>query len=112
MPETTENYHRVPVANKKKGNQLRTINIGKGIKALYDPKRKVIVTYLFDVDQYTMKQAKEWVKKHKDSADYGQSAHNQYLVEVLRQDREFIVSDVEKRLVGNDVSNGGESGST
>jgi len=68
MPETTENYHRIPVARKKKGNELRTISIGKGIKALYDPKRKIIVTYLFSVKSYTMKQAKQWVKKHKNSA--------------------------------------------
>ena len=69
MPETTENFHHIPVARKKKGNELRTISIGKGIKALYDPKRKVIVTYLLSVDKYTMKKAKEWVKKHKSSAD-------------------------------------------
>lgn len=68
MPETTENYHRIPVARKKKGNELRTISIGKGIKALYDPKRKIIVTYLFSVKQYSMKEAKQWVKKHKNSA--------------------------------------------
>lgn len=68
MPETTKNYHRIPVANKKKGNELRTITLGKGIKALYDPKRKVIVTYLFSVDKYTMKEAKQWIKKNKSSA--------------------------------------------
>jgi hypothetical protein len=68
MPETTENFHHVPVANKKKGNELRTITLGKGIKALYDTKRKVIVTYLFSVDQYTMKEAKQWIKKHGSSA--------------------------------------------
>jgi hypothetical protein len=68
MPETTENYHRIPVVRKKKGNELRTITLGKGIKALYDPKRKVIVTYLFSVDQYTMKEAKLWIKKHNSSA--------------------------------------------
>ncbi len=69
MPETTENFHHIPVASKKKGNELRTISIGKGIKALYDPKRKVIVTYLFSVKQYSMKEAKQWIKKHKSSAD-------------------------------------------
>jgi hypothetical protein len=67
--ETTENYHRIPVANKKKGAKIRTISISKGIKALYDVTNKTIVTYLFDRDQYTMKQAKEWVKKHKDNAE-------------------------------------------
>lgn len=69
MPETTTNFHHVPAVNKKKGNKLRTITIGKGIKALYDTKRKLIVTYLFSVDQYTMKEAKQWVKKHSSSAN-------------------------------------------
>lgn len=69
MPETKTSFHHIPVVSKKKGNELRTISIGKGIKALYDPKRKVIVTYLFSVKQYSMKEAKQWIKKHKSSAD-------------------------------------------
>lgn len=83
MPETTENYHRIPVSKPKKNAIIRTISLGKGIKALYDAKNKVILTYLFDVEQYTMKQAKEWVKKHKNSAAFAQSAHNQYLIGLL-----------------------------
>jgi len=70
MPETTQQYHRIPAARKKKGNELRTISLGKGIKALYDIKRKMIVTYLFDRTKYTMKKAKEWVKKRKSSASH------------------------------------------
>jgi hypothetical protein len=62
MPETTTTFHRVPAAKNKKGNELRTVSLGKGVKALYDPKRKIIVTYLFDKTKYTMKQAKAWVK--------------------------------------------------
>jgi len=80
MPETTENFHHVPVASKKKGNELRTITIGKGIKALYDPKRKIIVTYLFSVKQYTMKEAKQWVKKHKGNTAILQAVENMSLV--------------------------------
>jgi hypothetical protein len=68
MPETTENFHRVPTGKRtKKGEKIRTITVSKGIKALYDVKNKVIITYLFDKDKYTMKQAKEWVNKHKGS---------------------------------------------
>jgi len=67
MVETTENYHRIPVAAKKKGAKIRTITISKGIKALYDAKNKIIVTYLFSVKQYSMKEAKAWVKSHKGS---------------------------------------------
>jgi len=70
MPETTQQFHRVPAEKKKKGNELRTITLGKGIKALYDPKRKLIVTYLFDKTKYTMKQAKEWVKSHNKSESH------------------------------------------
>jgi len=83
MPETTEKYHHVPVAKKKKGNELRTIDIGDGIKALYDIKRKIIVTYLFDVNQYTMKESKKWVEKHKSSAAHIQSMENLILVQRL-----------------------------
>jgi hypothetical protein len=84
MPETTENYHRVPTKKKVKGNPIRTINVSKGIKALYDTKRKIIVTYLFDVKKYTMKEAKEWVSKHKDSAAHRQIITNLNLVEEIR----------------------------
>ena len=73
MPEVTDKYIRIPSGKrKKKGEKIRTINISKGIKALYDVKRKVIVTYLFDKKKYTMKQAKEWVKKNKDNAIHQQ----------------------------------------
>jgi hypothetical protein len=98
MPETTPNYHHIPVAKKKKGNPLRTITLGKGVKALYDYKRKVIVTYLFDVDQYTMKQAKEWVKKHKSSAALLQSAHNQYLSGEFDDYIEDVINIVNEKL--------------
>jgi len=81
MVETTENFHRIPVANKKKGNELRTINIGKGIKALYDPKRKVIVTYLFSVKKYSMKEAQQWIKNHKNNSAHLQIAENLSLIE-------------------------------
>ena len=67
MPETTTSFHHVPANRKKKGNELRTISLGKGAQALYDPKRKVIVTYLFDKTKYTMKQSKERVKNHSKS---------------------------------------------
>ena len=98
MPETTPNYHHIPVAKKKKGNPLRTITLGKGVKALYDYKRKVIVTYLFDVDQYTMKQAKEWVKKHKSSTALLQSAHNQYLSGEFDDYIEDVINIVNEKL--------------
>jgi hypothetical protein len=65
MPETTKNYHHVPVTKKKKGAKIVTIPIGKeGIKALYDVKNKVILTFLFPVDKFSMKEARKWIKNH------------------------------------------------
>jgi len=62
--EVTEDYIHIPVKRKKKNMELRTITITKGIKALYDVKNKVIVTYLFSKKNYTVKQAKKWIKEH------------------------------------------------
>lgn len=81
--ETTENYHRIPVARKKKNAKIRTITVTKGIKALYDVTNKKIVTYLFDVDKYSMKEAKKWVKDHKDSAEYNLVVSNLSLKESI-----------------------------
>jgi len=85
MPETTKNYHRVPVKRKTKDSVIRTINLGKGIKALYDVKRKVILTYIFDKTKYTMKQAKEWVKKRKDSASTLRAVQNLSLLDNMNE---------------------------
>ena len=83
--ETTKNYHRIPVADKKKDARIRTITISKGIKALYDAKNKVIVTYLFDVNQYTMKEAQKWVKQHKGSAEMAQIVENLSLLKDIAE---------------------------
>lgn len=42
-----------------------TIDAGKGIKALYCVDCKEVITYLFDVDKWTMEEAKDWVASHK-----------------------------------------------
>ena len=85
MPETTENYHRIPVGTKKKGAKIRTITLGKGIKALYDAKNKVVLTYLFDVKKYSMKEARKWVKQHKGSAEIAQVLENLSLVKDIAE---------------------------
>jgi len=95
MPETTDRFHRVPTGKRKKKNsEIRTISIGKGIKALYDIKNKVIVTYLFDVKKYTMKQAKKWVKDHKNEKSFTIMAENTYLIdksiEKAKQDKQKV----------------------
>lgn len=63
-PETTEEYHRIPVTDCK---ITATIDISEkdGIKALYCGKEKEIATYLFPVDKFTMKEGKAWIKNHK-----------------------------------------------
>lgn len=72
-PETTENYHRIPVEDpsKHKGHRIRTITISasQGIKALYCGTCKKVITYLFDVKKWTMEEAKKWVLKHKSLDD-------------------------------------------
>ena len=85
MVETTNQYHRIPVTKKEKNAKIRTINIGKGIKALYDAKNKVIITYLFDVNKYTMKQAKNWIKEHKSSGAYLVMIENLSLVKEMKE---------------------------
>lgn len=72
MPETTENYHRIPVSSGHDNHDIKTITISSedGIKALYCTDCKEIVTYLFDVDKWTMEEAQDWVDEHKeDSVD-------------------------------------------
>lgn len=91
MPETTENFHRVPTGKKKKkGDKIRTITISKNIKALYNVDTKEIITYLFDRDSYTMKDAKKWVKEHKDNAIHRQ------LIEIddLMERRKILMADI------------------
>jgi hypothetical protein len=69
-PETTDNYHRIPVedAGDHEGHRIRTITISaeQGIKAIYCGTCKKVITYLFDVDKWTMAEAQAWVRENKD----------------------------------------------
>lgn len=87
MPEKTDNYIRIPSGkSKKKNSEVRTITINneRGIKALYDVKNKVIVTYLFDINKWSMKEAHDWVKKNKSDASFDIIARTDYLTELLK----------------------------
>ncbi len=68
MPETTENFHHIPVAECE---ITATIDIskGRGVKARYCGKEKRIGTYLFDVDKWSMEEAKAWVKARSTHAE-------------------------------------------
>lgn len=67
-PETPADYHRIPVESpdKHKGHRIRTITISapKGIKALYCGECKKVITYLFDVEKWSMTEAQAWVKEN------------------------------------------------
>ena len=68
-PETTDNYHRVPVPaeeGKHSGHKIRTIDISteQGIKALYCVDCKKNITYLFDINIWSMEEARQWVADH------------------------------------------------
>lgn len=73
MPETTENYHHIPVKDKDDfvDDSFRTIEITSGIKALIgklksDPSGPTIIEkYLFDSDKFSMAEAQQWVSEHK-----------------------------------------------
>lgn len=66
-PETTADYHRIPVSTGHEGHEIRTITVSAedGIKGLYCIPCKEIFTYLFDVDKFTMAEAEAWVEDHK-----------------------------------------------
>lgn len=75
-PETTDNYHHIPVKSARLfiKESFRTITISEkeGIKAVIgklksDPDGPThIQKYLFDVDKWTLEEAKQWVKEHKE----------------------------------------------
>ena len=67
-PETTENYHRIPVTDCKITATM-TLSATKGIKALYCGGSGQIATYLFDISKWTMAEAKAWVKDHMAKAE-------------------------------------------
>lgn len=98
MVETTENYHRIPVAKKKKNAKIRTITVSKGIKALYDAQNKMILTYLFSTKQYTMKEAKDWVKRHKGSKAHLVMAENYCLAKNIVEDLKKMKKEVYKQV--------------
>ena len=70
-PETTDNYHRIPVSAGHEGHKIRTITISakQGIKALYCVDCKKVKTYLFSTDKWTMEEARAWVDSHKGILD-------------------------------------------
>lgn len=96
MPETTENYHRIPVSDGHDSHDIKTITISneQGIKALYCVDCKEVITYLFDVDKWTMSEAQEWVDEH-ESDDKDAS------MKLDRRTKDFINSQVRYKSFGS-----------
>jgi len=103
MPETTDTLRRIPVAKKKKNAKIRTIKITKGIQALYDVENKQIVTYLFDKEQYTMKEAKKWVKDHKEKSSIVDTLIELDYVVYKREELSGLQREEAMAQVGEDI---------
>jgi len=84
-PETTEDYHRIPVNTTCKITATITISAKEGIKALYCGAVKKVHTYLFDVGKWTMAEAKKWVAEHKDFTD-GLSKETEMRFELVEEE--------------------------
>jgi hypothetical protein len=107
-PETTEDYHRIPVpgegSDKHKDHRIRTIDIdkGKGIKALYCGDCKKVITYLFDTDKWSMADAKRWVEEHKaTSIWFGLLMEEEETEKELQAMKDFMtdyIEEIEERL--------------
>jgi len=70
-PEETDDFIRIPVAERKPNDTIRTITIDskKGITALVATDRKKILTYIFNKKKYpwTMELAQQWIQDHKEA---------------------------------------------
>lgn len=97
-PETTENYHHVPVTECK---ITATISIDEksGIKALYCGGEKQIATYLFDRDKWTMAEARAWVEEHKSVSKSVGGSRDLPLSDSLSWDANAAISAM-RRLAG------------
>lgn len=75
--ETTDEYHHIPVKDKSQfvDGSFKTIDITDGVKAIVgklksDPQGSTHVQkYLFDVDKFSLEEAKKWIQDHKKSMD-------------------------------------------
>jgi len=126
-PEISNQYVRVPVAQKQSGDTIRTITISakQGIKALYAVNRKKIVTYLFSrAKKWTMAKAKAWIKSHKSNKSLINKAmdknHFKFVLPIIKtrvkitkdkdgneKEEHYIVgkaSSTDKDLVGDKMS--------
>ena len=97
MPETTDQYHRLPVSDGHANHKIRTITLssGKGIKALYCVSCGEIATYLFDADKWTREEAQDWVDKNKNvKAEATDAMETDKAFNLLQSSHEALASPV------------------
>lgn len=104
-PETTAQYHRIPVSEGHSGHRIRTITISaaQGIKALYCGQCKKVITYLFDVKKWTMEEAKKWVQEHKDISE----AINKYFTKGVTPETEKCKNIISQMIKEADAESDG-----
>jgi hypothetical protein len=100
-PETTDNYHRIPVSEGHDDHEIKTITISakEGIKALYCVTCKEIKTYLFDVEKWTMEEAKKWVEEHKEFNGELEIKEDNELKELIKDIRSELIELKEGRVL-------------
>ena len=95
-PETTENYHHIPINPTCKITATITISASQGIKATYCGAVKKIHTYLFDVKKWTMEKAQAWVKEnHKGIEECIQEYFTKGIIPEKEEHKEIIKSMIE-----------------
>jgi hypothetical protein len=101
MPiDVTANYVRIRVANPSQFIKMRVKTLGKGIKGIVGFKKgggSEIQSFLFPRKQYTLAQAKAWIKSH----DYHVS--ESFLVNDINVGVDYI--DFEETLITPEIEN-------
>jgi len=111
-PETTDNYHHIPIRDKSLfvDGSFRTITLSdsQGIKAVIgklksDPDGSTVTQkYLFDVTKFSMSEAQAWVDSHKDQEAEETKAELEEAEEKMLIERygnsDEAIEDIEKAI--------------
>ena len=101
MPvDVTANYVRIRVASPSKFIRMRVKTLGKGIRAIIGFKKEggsEIQSFLFPRKQYTLAQAKAWIKSH------GYHVSESYLVTDINVGVDYL--DFEETLITPEMEN-------
>lgn len=105
MPKIIERRHKVSTGKRKrKDSDIKTVDINEelGIKALYDIKNKIVLSYLFDKSKWSMKESKLWVEEYKSKSTFEVVARVNYLNSLLgertKQAKEEIFEMVTSKI--------------